>query len=156
MKAHPFLRHIAVISFAVFGACCASPSLVSAAPDKPPARAASGPVLHLDVVDRTSSGTRQTVRLSLPLAERGSSSVEARAGSSEYHLSVGRDGAPETPGPLRIDLRRTDQRRHSETADQRSDLRLDVRVTLQRGERALIARLERPDGSTTDVSAALR
>ena len=55
MKAHPFLRHVAVISLAVFGACCASPSLVNAAPDKPPARASSGPVLHLDVVDRTVS-----------------------------------------------------------------------------------------------------
>lgn len=157
MNLHRISRHVATLSLAVFAACCTSPSLAGAAPPKPPpARAASSPVLHVDVVDRASGGARQNVRLSLPLGQTGVSSIETRAGSSEYQLRVHRDGAPETPGPLRIDLRRTDLRRHSESADQRSDLRLDVRVSLQRGERALIARLERPDGSTTDVSAALR
>jgi hypothetical protein len=150
------VRHIAVFSLAIAGSCC-TPSLANAAPDRPAAtKAARGPVLHIDFVDRSSAGARQAVRLSVPVAASGNSSVETHAGSARYEVRVHRDGSPESPGSLRIDLHRVDQRHHPDRTEQRSDLRVNVSVALQRGERALITRLERPDGSSTDVSAALR
>jgi hypothetical protein len=156
---HSFLlRRSAIIALGVASWCCASSSSVQAAPNLPVASAPAQhvPVVELDVVDRSGASAAQNVRLSLPVSERGgTSTIETRAGSAEYRLSVFREGPTDTPGPLRVDLRRNDLRQ-LERAEQRNDLKLAFSVQLERGKRALVTRLERPDGSTTEVVATLR
>ena len=154
---HSFLvRRIAIASLAVSTLCCTSTSL-HAAPNRPRASApaAASAVLQLDVIDRSGSSASQTVKLSMPISERGSSTLESRAGGSEYRVAVHREAIPDGPAPLNIDLRRIDMRKH-EHAEKRSDVRLTVSVHLQRGQRALVSRLERPDGSSTEIVASLR
>jgi hypothetical protein len=152
------VRITSLATLAIACVCCASVTPAHAAPERAPAaaKARSSSVLSLEIVDRAPSRRAQTVRLSVPVHERGSSRVESNAGNADYKAEVQRLGSPGDPGPLRIELRRIDRRSHSETDAHRADIRLEVNVELRSGERTVLARLERPDGSSTEVQASLR
>jgi hypothetical protein len=158
MKSARIIRSISLSTLAIACLCCASPTSAQAAPDRAPAaaKARPGSVLSLEIIDRAPSRRNQTVRLSVPVTSRGSSRVESNAGNADYKAEVQRTGSPDDPGPLRIELRRIDRRSHSESDAHRADIRLEVSVELQTGQRAVLARLERPDGSSTEVHASLR
>jgi hypothetical protein len=111
-------------------------------------------VLTLDIVDRAPSRRADSVRLSLPLHAEGASFMEMQGGEADYRVRVSRQGSPEQPGPLRIDLRRIDRRR-VEDVDRRN-LQLEVSVDLRAGQRVVIARLDRPNGGSTEVTASLK
>jgi hypothetical protein len=93
--------------------------------------------------------------VTLPIEKRGVSKIETLADGSDYRVSVAYRGPPEQPGPLQIELRRFDNRPRVER-DRRGDLSLAVDVNLRPGEKLLLGRLDRPDGSGTEVTAALR
>lgn len=151
------LHHLLLLPLAIAMVDCASAAPAAAEPrPQPPAARATAPLLVLDVKDRGEGRPAQSVRLSVPVAAHGPARVQTRAGGSEYRISVHRSGPPEQPGPLQIELERRDTRRRLGPDEQRSDLRLEVRVPLKRGERALLGRLERPDGSSTEIVVTLR
>ena len=147
---------LAVVSLAVATLHCASVAPAIADPKRPPATAkANHPLLVIDVSDRGSNRATQNIRLSMPIAPTGGAKIETRAGNAEYEVTVVQHGPREQPGPLSIKLRRSDMRRNLGPDEPKSDLRLDVTLELRRGQRAMVARMERPDGSKTEISASL-
>lgn len=100
---------------------------------------------------RIADGDARPLELLLPITEHGRSRVEARAGSAFYRISVSHEGRPGSEAPLHFDIERTD----SQGAGRR-DVKLSVAVRMRRGARAVLARLSRPDGTTTTITATLQ
>ena len=148
---------LAVVSLAVATLHCASVAPAVADPKRPPAAAkVHHPLLVIDVHDRGSNRAAQNIRLSIPIAPTGSAVIETRAGHAEYDVTVVQHGPREQPGPISLKLQRSDMRRHLGPDEPKSDLRLEVTLELRRGQRATVARMERPDGSKTEIVASLR
>lgn len=141
-------RPSALAALLIASACTAAAPPVTAAPP-----AHSDPILSLDVVDRE-SGKRRSLRLTLPISDQGGSHLETEAGQAGYRLHVHRQTSSE-PNALQIALERS-ERRKLERGEQRRDISLNVRIKLTRGQRAVLTRLERADGTSTEVSATLR
>lgn len=127
-----------VAATAATSACAAR---VEARP--PPATTPAAPSARLEIAD----GDAQPLALVMPIAERGASRVEAHAGSAFYKVSLARDGAD---GALRFEIDRSDARGSGER-----DVRVAVSVRMRRGVRVVLAKLTRPDGPTTTITASL-
>lgn len=101
--------------------------------------------ITIEIRDRGAGGAAETVRLSLPLVPRGTSSVETRVGSADHHVSVSHDDDRST---LHFDVRRVDVERGPTRG-----FTVSVGVDLRAGSHAVIAHLRRPDGSVTEIVA---
>lgn len=97
---------------------------------------------------RIADGHKRPLELLLPVAAHGRSKVEARSGSAFYRIAVSRDGAD---APLHFKIERSCSR-----GAERNNVLLSVTVRMHRGARAVLARLSRPDGTTTTITAILQ
>lgn len=143
---HPLPIRLA-LPFAVataLSACAATGA--AAAPTRPEAASTATPSAHVRIAD----GHKRPLELLLPVAERAPSTVEARAGSAFYRVKLSRDGASGSDAPLRFDIERTDRE-----GEGRSNVHVSVTVRMHRGSRAVLAKLSRPDGTTTTITAVL-
>lgn len=154
MSRSPIRLVMIVVVAAALSASVASSGAAEPAHAQPRGRAAPAAQTHTRAVPsaqvRIADGSKRPLDLLLPITDRGESKVEARAGSAFYRIKVSRDGPSGSDAPLRFEIERTD----SQGAG-RSDIRLSVAVRMRRGARAVLARLARPDGTTTTVTATL-
>lgn len=133
------------VALATAATACAA-SGAAAEPARPPAVAPASPGARVWVSD----GSTRALEIRVPVTDRGPSKVEARSGTTFYRMSLNRDGPSGDDSLMRFDVERSD----SQGAG-RSDVRVSVSVRMRRGARVTLARLARPDGTTTTITAML-
>ncbi len=128
----------------------ALPSACAARAAAQPAEARSATPASPSARIRIADGSKRPLELLVSIADRGSSKVEARAGSAFYRIEVSHVGAPDSDRPLHFKIERSDS-----AGQGMNNVEVSVSVRMRPGARVVLARLSRPDGSTTTVTAAL-
>ena len=120
----------------------------------PPAPVASATSVSLQVsleIRESSPGTPVRVeRFTLPLTDHNQSKIRSRIGDTEYTIGVHRDG-PDPDSPLEFDLDKSQR-----GPGTRSEAAVHASVRIKARQRAVIARMDRSDGSRTEVIAELK
>jgi hypothetical protein len=117
---------------------------------KAPPRALPSTV-SLEIRDTAPASASQLSRFALPLGDRGGAQIVSSADDHEYRINVRRDDyAPESP--VMFDIERS--RRGGDSRVKEAKLRAVVRM--RPGQRVVVARIERADGSRTEVLATLK
>lgn len=130
---------------------------VPAQPKAPPVRApaprAAAPapaVVAVEIREIRAGAPTQIERFSLPLGDHGST-IESRVADAEYRISVHRAGSG-AGAPLGFDVRKS---LHLPKG-QSTEARVLASVRLSAGQHVVIAAMDRPDGSRTEVLAQLQ
>jgi len=126
------------------------PTLLAATPTRAPEAVlrASTPArtVEIEIVEKPEGGKRSRSRLELPANGKLEAWVESGARRRECKLASRHDASR---GELVIDLRCRDQGTPDELA-------VWAQPSLVIGKRSILAKIERPDGGSTEVSATLR
>lgn len=136
-----------VLFLAIAGASSACAARAAAQPAEVQAATPASPSARI----RISDAKKPPLELLMSIADRGTSMVKARAGSVFYRIEVSHLGAPGSDGPLRFKIRRSDS-----AGQGVNNMEVSVVVRMRRGARVVLARLSRPDGATTTVTAELQ
>ncbi len=165
----PLVRSFSAAAFALTlgGYACAEPAPpvhLTPARFAPPARVAPIQMqvrkaraprvptgIAIEIRDSAPQHGSQVSRFSLPLFDHGGSRVESEAADHVYKIDVHRDG-DDVSSPIFFDLQRSQRGRDSHV----NEAKLHAIVRMKPGQRVVIARIERSDGSRTEVVATLR
>jgi len=130
----------------------AAPPATRTTPTQPPAASSASPVMvGIEIREIRAGAPAQLERFSLPLGDGGQSRIEVRAGDSEYRLSLHRDG-PGPNAPLVFDVRKSQRTAKGPS----SEARVNATVRVRAGQPVVIAAIDRPDGSRTEVLAQIQ
>lgn len=129
----------------------AQPKAPAAQPAVAPANAPTPVVVTVEVRELRTGAPSRVERFTITLAEAGSSRIETRAGDTEYRIAVHREGSG-AKAPLAFDVRKLE--RVSRAPANEAQVRASVRMSP--GSSAVIASIERADGSRTEVLAQLQ
>jgi hypothetical protein len=121
------------------------PRAVFAPPRSLAAPRAHAESVEIEVRDGTSKKTTKVERFTVPLTDGEVSELESRVGDASYRIKL----LQVHDRPLSFEIKR----HSSDSAVTEADVRTAVR--LRRGQRAVIARIERADGRRTEVIATL-
>lgn len=116
-----------------------------------PAPPIQSSTVSLEVKDSIPSRAALTSRFALPLGDRGGARIVSSASDHEYRISVRRDDETKD-APVSFDIERS-QRGPS---PQLSEAKLRAVVRMRPGQKVVVARIERSDGSKTEVIASLK
>lgn len=125
----------------------------------PPARPApaavastSGPTMvSIEIRELVAATPARIERFTLPLGELGSSSrIDTQVGDAEWRISVHREGR-DAAAPLRFDVRKSVRVPKAPS----TEARVNAGVRMSAGQHVVIASMDRPDGSRTEVLAQL-
>jgi hypothetical protein len=107
--------------------------------------------VSLEVKDSMPARASLTSRFALPLGDRGGARIVSSASDHEYRISVRRDD--DTPdSPVSFDIERSQRG----PTPQLSEAKLRAVVRMRPGQKVVVARIERSDGSKTEVIASLK
>ena len=111
---------------------------------------AASRTVDVEVVEIARDKSSHTLRVAVSLVDNdGASEVSTQAGTFRYFLEARRDRRAGGSPVLALELQRAD------TAAS-GDMRLSAASFADLGQRVVIGRVERPDGTATEIAATLR
>jgi hypothetical protein len=108
-------------------------------------------LVSLEVRDQEPGRTTAVERVSVPLSDRGSTKLDSWLRGSRYKLQVVRE-SESMPDALSLELHREPRG----DSPQSAEISASAVVRMKPGQRVVIARIERSNGSRTEVSATIR
>jgi hypothetical protein len=107
--------------------------------------------VELEVRDQEPGHSAAIERVSVPLSDRGPTKLDSWLRGGRYKLQIMRE-SPDMPNALSVELHREPR-----SADPGSaDIATSAVVRIEPGQRVVIARIERSNGSRTEVLATIR
>ncbi|MBL8606184.1 MAG: hypothetical protein JNL38_02645 [Myxococcales bacterium] len=135
---------LALAPLALLPSQCA-PAVAQAAPTHAPPAPADGPSVDVWVTDTGGAATR-AFTVKAPLIDRGETAIAANDGSAYYRVSTHYVEGERT---VRLKVERTDK-------DPGRAVKLETVLGYKPGERRVAGRIQREDGSVTEVTMLAR